>query len=179
LRSILRSRITKWFLVLVVALVGPGLFVASADTITTFNVSGTFADSSALSGTITINTTTGAITGASLVIGANTYSFLQLAIPLGSEFFAQFTTTSAFTFPFLDLFFPSASLVGYTGGALCTSSGPCANPTQYGAVAGTSIYLTQGSSVAAPEPSALILLSAGLIGLGLVARKRQFAPGRA
>jgi PEP-CTERM motif len=182
LRKLFLSRLTKMILVLAVVLVGPGLMAASADTIFTF--SGTFLDGSALGGTLTINTATGAIDGIDLTVGANTFTFQQGSlITIGGSSFIQLTTTPGFSFPLLDLFFPVSSLVGYTGGQLCISpvSGGCADPTQYGSN-GTAIYLTQGSSStgsSVPEPSSLLLLTGGLIGLGLLSRKMLFANGRA
>jgi hypothetical protein len=182
LRQIFTSRFTKLLLMLTAMLVGPCLFVASADTITTFNVTGTFSNGATLAGTITINTTFGTITGASLVAGASEFSFADLVIsmpfafPFGHEFLAQFVTSPFVASPgSLSLFIPGDSLIGYTGGALCSNSVPCLESS-----GGVGASLTSGSlSVAAvPEPSELILLSAGLIGLGFVARKYSLASGR-
>jgi len=181
LRKNLISRITKMILVLAAVLVGPGLFAAKADTIFTFT--GTFQNGAALGGTITINPTTGAIDGVNLNVAGASYSFVQLALPgFGTEYFLQLTTTSGDTSPFLDVFFPVTSLVGYTGGQLCISptAGACTNPTQYGIGNNNVAYLTAGSDTSAvPEPSSLLLLAGGLIDLGLLGRKMHFANGRA
>jgi len=180
LRKLFLSRLTKMILVLAAVLVGPGLIAASADTI--FNFNGTFQDGSALGGTMTVNTATGAIDGINLTVGSNTFTFIQAPTPelIGGSLFIQLTATSAFNFPILDIFIPVTSLVGYNGGQLCISptAGDCSNPTQWGAN-GTASYLTQGSSSAVPEPSSLILLTGGLIGLGLLGRKMHFANGKA
>jgi hypothetical protein len=182
LRKLFLARLTKIFLVLAAVLVGPGLMAASADTIFTF--SGTFQDGSILGGTLTINTATGAIDGVNLTIGASSFTFQQgPLITIGGESFAQFTTTSFPSFPILDVFFPVSSLVGYAGGQLCISPtvGACLNPTQFGSN-GTVAFLTQGTSStgsSVPEPSSLLLLTGGLVGLGLLSRKMLFANGRA
>jgi hypothetical protein len=180
--SKLFSRMSKMILVLAAVLVGPGLMTASADTI--FNFTGTFQDGATLGGSLTINTATGAIDGIDMTIGASTFTFEQgTLVTIGGESFIQLTTTVNPSFPILDVFFPVSSLVGYAGGQLCISpvSGDCSNPTQYGSN-GTVAYLTQGSSSTSsnvPEPSSLLLLTGGLVGLGLLSRKMYFANGRA
>ncbi|HEY4838488.1 MAG TPA: PEP-CTERM sorting domain-containing protein [Candidatus Acidoferrales bacterium] len=181
MRKLFVSRISKMILVLAAMLVGPGLFAAKADTIFTFN--GTFQGGATLSGTLTINTATGAVDGINLMVGGATFTFVQAqGQGTGTEYLLQLTTTSAFNFPILDVYFPVSTLIGYAGGDLCIAPDfvptNCANPTQTGS--GSTAYLTEGSDTAAvPEPSSFLLLTGGLIGLGLLGRKMHFANGKA
>jgi hypothetical protein len=167
-------------LVFAAVLVGPGLLAASADTI--FTVGGTFTDGSALSGSIDINTTasTNWVTGGTINVGSDAYTFSGFqsveGAGAGTEWLAYFTDNSG---NHLDIIFPTTSLAGYTGGVLCSNSNACANPTQYGDTSAGIVYLSQGNSSTVPEPSSLLLLAGGLIGLGLLSRKMHFANGRA
>jgi hypothetical protein len=180
LRKLFLSRFTKMILVLAAMLIGPGLFAAKADTI--FTVTGTFAGGDTLSGTISINTTSGLVDSGSFLVAGNTYTFSGFqSVEGGSEYLAFFTDASG---DHLDIIFPTTSLVGYGGGFLCSTTlgQTCNDPTQFGNTGTGITFLAQGNAGgtnSVPEPSSLLLLTGGLVGLGLLSRKLHFVSGKA
>lgn len=164
------------------ALVAPS--GARADTI--FIASGTFQDGSTLSGTLTINTATGLITSADLIVQYN-------ISPSVTETFANILGQTPSTVDlegnlFSSLFFDisASTLMGYSGGALCSTSVACAGSivtdvSPANGITGVPFndFLTSGmltSTVAtAPEPSTVVLLAAGLLGLMCAMRWKRLA----
>ena len=173
-----------------------------------------------VTGTITIDTTTGMVTATDLTLtlyadnlegfppvvvaseelggagfnmeqGAYTYS--------GSLGLPPITYPSPTTYYQLDIFnsvssnslilnFQNASLVGYSGGGLCTNITPC--PTYFGGVPSSVTWSFDGQSgtsnmagelpfslepAAVPEPSTFTLVGSGLIGLAGAFRGRRVA----
>jgi len=178
---------TKYMLALaaaLIALLAPRAVLAD----TVFTASGTFSDGSTLSGTVTINTTTGAVTGADLLwtdVAAPLSTDILLGVVFGNLQLSAEDTTGVdyieLDFPFNSQSFP----VGYAGGPLCSNSdtaGFCYSDTSLAGANLTPtplvVYLEQGSltppaGVPAPEPRGLLLLSIGLLGLmGVIRRKR-------
>lgn len=146
---------------------------AHASTIAVFDASGTFQDGSVLSGTLTINTTTGVITAVDLIIGSpvsstqtivaaqiqNLYGVGQYGVNARNA-----DSTLDFDFGIVD----GTSLVGYTGGAI-TSSNLFNKVTHMAFDPITNGTLTPA---AAPEPSSLVLLGTGLLGVCGALRRR-------
>jgi hypothetical protein len=173
-------RFSKYALILGVAVFVMGLTPVHADGI--FDVSGAqFANGDTLTGSFSISG--GTVTGSFTISGiTGTFSTLVAANSgcSGGECMIEFTTGSSAT-PFLTLIFQGDTLADFAGGALCTSASPCIG----GDFSGFSLdgetfdngdgNLTAGSIVSASEPSTYLLLFSGLVGLGLLSRKRLMA----
>lgn len=165
-------RFTKYALILGVAVFVMGLTPAHADTI--FNVTGTFTNGSSLTGSVTIDAT-GDVTGGSFTLGTGTgvpttVSFSSLIAGSmmnlgGGEFAATFATSGSTVAPFITIVF--------SAGNICSDAATCnGDSTQFSLDGANFTDLATGGVTNAPEPSTYLLLGSGLIGLGLLRRKR-------
>lgn len=164
-----------------------GLFVLAAPSIvradTLFAATGTFQDSSTLSGTLTINTTTGLITAADLAVQYN-------ITPTVTEMFTQIlgqtpnsVTLEGNDFSALSVYINVSTLMGFAGGALCSTTVSCTGSVVTDVSPSTGIhgvpfndFLTSGTltvPVAAPEPSTIVLFGVTLLGLAAAASARK------
>jgi hypothetical protein len=185
------------------ALVAAALLIGAqasrADTIDVFAVSGTLVDSTTLSGTFTIDVTTGVLTSETVSYLGHTFATLleadaffggtnsgQTPKPVG---FQVHTGTSAALLPRIDLLFQGTSidsLIGYGGGSFCSVNAACGPDQQgfnwtsdYRAPDGTIIDLSSGklklvsSTSGVPEPSTLLMAGIGMLGIAALALKKS------
>ena len=167
----------KLRIVLTLMLMASGLFAG------VFNVSGTFTDGTHLSGTVTIDTGTGQVTAANLTLSAPNAATLTLIQPAGpcasgTVCFGVYNAANlsvTLTFPVIQ------TLVGYSGGDLCSTTTQC---NAYSVLylpdpdILTSGSLSPAAAPDAPVPPSLWLALAGCIavlGYALRARRRNCA----
>jgi PEP-CTERM motif len=156
-------------------------------TCTTFDLSGTFEDGSLLTGTVTIDTTTGLPTAVSAEttgptsVGPLTDLGFSEDQPQFFEIAAQGSNNND-----IFLFFDVPNLIGYTGGDLCgvslpecvSTMGPLVDQGPVFSFATDPVLLTEGSVTlpsATPEPSSLLLLGIGALVLSVMAFRRKNA----
>jgi hypothetical protein len=172
-------RFTKYALILAVALLGAGLTTARADSFTTVVADGTFSGGTSFSGSVTIDATTGLITGANITTTgplAGNFTFVNMTFQGGdgtNGYVATFTNGSVT----LQLVFYTAdgTLLNYSGGGFCfgNPAAGCGDPSQIYGPNGTETLSEDAFST--PEPAPYLLLGTGLIGLALLGRKRLVA----
>lgn len=153
------------------------LAIPAAKAATIFQVNGTFFSGTTMTGTLTIDTTTGlALLSDVTLVGphAGHFTFIQ----------AQFTPSPGATLlqlgpvamgvPHLLLGFPVVDFRGYTGGPICIVAGTCSGGSNWTDTVSVFDGLASGSATAAtPEPTSAWLLGIGLTTLGAVRRRRD------
>lgn len=156
-----------------IALVVPG--AVRADSTSTFDASGTFGDGSTLTGTVMIDTSDGLVTAIDLSVGSPLdvgplTTFVQETSGAG-QVVIDVTGTGGSE---LYLLLPGASLMGYGGSDLCSTTEACTvfgsfSFYEEGGVLVSELYsgeLTEVTTgVPTPEPPSMFLLVAGLLGL--------------
>jgi hypothetical protein len=160
------QRISATFASIAVVFFGAGISAARAGAI--FNVTGVFADTTTLSGTLNIDTTAGTVLSGDLtttVPNAFHFTFVDFQEIGGSGYVVGFAQTSP-GFPLIDLFFPT-TLVNYSGGGLCVISAPCAGSVSTFVFFGSNGLIfspqLQSGTATTPEPSSSLTIAVGLL----------------
>jgi hypothetical protein len=156
---------------------------AHAKTITFDLTNFTFDSGATASGTINIDVTTGQLLSANITyIGTSTYvfkgAFQDQGVFGGNQYYGDlFTLPDGNGFDF-DIDIPLTSLVGYTGGVICTSASQCSGGFAGGLTPYPNTnnydYSATGTLTASPvpEPSSVLLFGTGLLGVVGSIRRR-------
>jgi PEP-CTERM motif len=166
--------------------------IAHADTLSTFDLNATTVSGGSASGTVILDATTGQFTLADITVMTQGAQFLFNGVPAPNQV-SSFGTVTFLQDSLNDRFYlslPVSSLIGYTGGGLCSVLLHCGNsmvsvPSAFSAnmtgpfssdfvEAGA---LTLASSAPTPEPSSIALLATGLLGAVQLTRRHRRPSG--
>lgn len=186
---------TKYALALAMGLIGLLVPDSVRANSIVFTATGTFQDGTTLSGQITLDATSGAPITQTLALGApaslgpftTALGFNTIVGPLGT--LDAILLTDSTSNDFLDLIYKvpdlanpiAISLCSFTVASICTVNGVDFWSTFYSTPQSTqqmelnSGELTPIATIGTPEPSSLLLLCTGLLGMAGAARRKLFS----
>ena len=155
---------------------------ASADTLTTFTLNGTFQNGGTLQGTFLIDTTLGQVVTTNLILNADGINVNAVIPPRGQGpdlgfFQVDFGSFSSYPQSNLNVLLPTPSLLGYAGGPICSTHLLCGpgfpSDLSTSPVSGNVFdpFVT-GSLVPVPEPESAFLVALGLLAAAGKIRQR-------
>lgn len=155
-----------------------GAAAARADVIDTFAADGTFADGATLSGTLSIDTTIGAVMASSLRaslpdnLGFTAIQGVAPGWPVAGDTGIELGVAAS-GYPLLMLGTGTPDLIGYAGGPLDSLTyAPSGYYTAIYDSASQVVALSDGGLAPVPEPGGLFLTAcAGLLGLVVIRRR--------
>jgi hypothetical protein len=162
-----------------IAFLAASTLYANADTV--FDVTGYMPDFGTVNGTVTINTVTGAVTDADMFLGGVEFNqnlfYISSITSVGwiTEIQVDQSPNPYRTF---DALLPIESLVGFTGGQLCSTDNSCGGAGsplfEHGGILTTLEYgeLEPATPASIPEPSTFALLATGLLALAGTSLRR-------
>ncbi|HXN49637.1 MAG TPA: PEP-CTERM sorting domain-containing protein [Bryobacteraceae bacterium] len=145
----------------------------------TFIATGTVQDGATLSGDIVIDTTAGVVQSLSLTM-SSPLSFTVTEFDSGLSFQGGqaygLAADNGSPIPEIFLGIIGTTLVGYTGGGICTVGSPCTGGVNGSLAINPSFVLsnfTSGSLTQVPEPSSMALVGSAMLGLAAWRRRRS------
>jgi len=168
---------------------------ASADEIRSFYVVATsppyfyIPGSTSVLGTITIDTTTGVVDAIDLNIPNPATEYLvgtdwgvvdppTINTIYFQEQYCAGTAPACDGFGGYNIVIPQDGLVGYDGGFICSTDNPCFEDNSAYTFGLTTIEYTSGDLEPTPEPSSLLLLLTGALGVGVALRRKRAGTDR-
>ena len=163
------------------------LGIARADTIKTFvldaqlSYGASYADASTLDGSFTLDVDTGTVLSVDFDFPGrlpgsfrnDPYVYTIAGETIVNTSFGGYNGVTPYG---ITIGIPLATLVGYTGGQICSLTKPCTLNSSFDLPLGFEDHVTQGSLSLAPEPSSLVFLATGMVALiALPAVRSRFA----